>query len=162
MCLEHCKIIQTEEDIVCYKLFRETAIGTLQSPLQAYDWVVGKETIDTKSLNWYYETIFGECYYTDRLKPYDENDSLNIDRGVFHSFKYLDDAIRYAQTIYLNSYMKRFVIYQCVIPAKSELIVEGMFRISNAYLTESYGSSRIMVTHPVEYVYPDYVRETVF
>lgn len=153
MCLENCKQIQTEEDIVCYKIFFEED-GMLTSPLHKCYWKKGKEKIDTKPLKFCYEeTGSGHYYYTDRLKPFHENDSLIIDGGVFHSFKNLDDAILYAESFFYYSTITHFIVCECVIPAKNELLFEGKTRICNNGLADSYGSQRMMVVRPIKYVY---------
>lgn len=153
MCLENCKQIQTEEDIVCYKIFC-VEDGMLKSPLHKCYWETGVEKIDTESLKWCYkETGTGFYYHTNRFSPEDENDSLIIDGGVFHSFKNLDDAILYAESFFDYQTITHFIVCECVIPAKNELLFEGKTCVCNTGLADSYGSNRMMVVRPIKYIY---------
>lgn len=152
MCLNKAKIIQTENDIVCYKVLIKTISGNLVSPYYPICWEVGKEQVDYRNLNWWFETELGEYYYKDNFIPDNEEDTLNINEGVFHTFKNKDDATAIANTLLLNSYTSGSAVYECVIPAESEFKAEGKFLVSNGGYVDAYGSNRLKLIKKIAQV----------
>lgn len=150
MCLYKSKKIQTDEDIVCYKVLYKNHKKELISPYYPIKWEVGKETVDDTNINYYFETPLGETYYyfTNNFKSPNEDDTLTVARGVFHTFKNKEDAVL-AASAFTSLFTNYIVVYKCIIPAKSELIFEGEFLTKNQCMVDSYGSNRLKLIEEI-------------
>lgn len=158
MCLLNAKLIEKpEQDIICYKIFRDcdplelrgVPFDVTMSLYRDYQFVIGYKMTA--------HCDYGEAFAYDRKNVYRINNTDvaleyadlergvlgNVTSGVFHSFKILDDAINYFRfaRLLFDKNDPTFTIRECIIPKDSDVIFLGMF-----HGKESYGSSNIIVT----------------
>lgn len=158
MCLLNAKSIgNSEQDIICYKLFRDcdplelrgVPFDVTMSLYHDYQFVIGHKMTA--------QCDYGEAFECDikniyRIKNTDvslqyadiERGILgNVTSGVFHSFKTLEGAVNYYRLIRLlfEENDPSLTIRECIIPKDSDVIFLGQF-----HGQDSYGSSNIIVT----------------
>lgn len=145
MCLENAKRIKCEHDIVCYKVAYGGGNGCYITPYNNYEFSLGKN-VHTPSIKkgkpalfTFEREIFNGIFNTDG--------TLDIESGVFHSFKNKSDAI--IELHYLKSFKRRkFVsspeelnrtliadfacLIECCIPAGS-IVFEGKYGERKSY-----------------------------
>ena len=173
MCLCDAKIIKPEDDLICYKIFREYTCddASVDFEKMSMKW---NDKIVSYFRNYVFELnrrMVAECSLGDGMKfymnevnghHYIQDEYKNVESGVFHSFKHLYDAAIYlrllsTQLFYGDSFeslysrifsvnvMQNVTLRKCIIPKDSNVVLEGDFEGS-----ESYASSDIIVT-PTSY-----------
>lgn len=164
MCLLSAKLIEKpEQDLICYKIFRDcdplelrgVPFDVTMSLYRDYQFVIGYSMTA--------HCDYGEAFECDRKNIYRINNTYvsleypdierdilgNVTSGVFHSFKTLEGAVKcyrsnlhYLLTGLMIGKDPLMTIRECIIPKDSDVIFLGMFQGQ-----ESYGSSNIIVTN---------------
>lgn len=162
MCLSNAVLIDPpHEDITVYKIFIETKDGKTRSIFREYEFMLN-------------ERLSAECDYDEygwlarRAKKFrntdimvtlvsDESEEISkIYSGVFHSFRYLEDAVKILSTLVAEDAYGKMIngevtIRKCIIPKDSDVIFLGKYNQS-----ESYGSKNIIVTDEITHKYSKY------
>lgn len=165
MCLENARIIESEKDIVCYKVAYGRGDGCYISPYNNYKFSLG-ENVHTASITKRNSAlftlkgeVFGGIYNTDG--------TLDLESGVFHSFKNKSDAI--IELYFLKDFKHRkFVssieemnrkliadnacLIECRIPAGS-IVFEGEYADR-----KSYASNKIIFKKEIRTPFKDRIK----
>lgn len=114
MCLCNSKKIETEKDVICYKVFRVRKIGlftkVISSPIIDCIWNGKKGELG------FYSPLFS-------------SGGTSVEGRAFHSFKSADGAVKYAN--YLDEWLTKdskrewMCVYKCVIPKTTNYLYEG-------------------------------------
>ena len=125
MCLiaSHIKPKVAEEDIVCYKILQVYS-DKICSPYMEYKWKLGKVR---RAWGW----------WNIPRNP----DIEGIQKGCFHSFETLDDAVSEARVARGNLY-----VYECVIPKGTKYWAGTYSRMR----IPSYASRKLKVVKKIE------------
>ncbi len=162
MCLTKAKLIQTKNDIVCYKVLKLVSPST---PNKFYSPIIGR---DFHQIPYAYELNRTELQpfciapeivgYRFIEKEYmgmkSKKGVISVANGAFHSFKYERSALKYAKRLSYDSFygteldgkICQYVVVKCIIPKDSRYIYKG--QISGEHM-RGYASSAIT---PIEIV----------
>ena len=135
------------EDIVCYKvLVKNDTLRTLNSPYQWTGYKLGQLKVDKIPVK-------KEVVNTTNILSKTEK---TVESGVFHSFKFYDDAKEFAIEAVASRYWKYYndnypVVVKCFIP-KGSRYYEGMFGGVLYPKYQCYGSKQLKVGDEITYV----------
>lgn len=126
MCLEKTRLVENKETITCYKVaYRKVRPDQFNPPYFNFTYTLGEEAVaETSSIRNSYDKRGIKKGDFETIITVDE--LFNINSGVFHTYKKLDDAID--ASIYLHSELEfngHPCVLECEIPVKA-IVYEGV------------------------------------
>lgn len=110
--------LKAKEDIVCYKVFKVNDNHEIVSPFHTF-------------FIWTPKTVI-----TDKVRGVNHYGDGYVEKGYFHSFKNMDDAMDLCRGVNTCTHFHNAIVCKCIIP-KGSYYYKGWFRNRHSFASKS-------------------------